>query len=127
MDKEAVVAIKMQDVASVSFRRPVRAGTEHQQMVDLSSLLDSVTLSKSFDRWTCELTGDGEFWVKEIPRRDFLPTRVNLARRGIALESYSCPLCSAAEEDINHILFGCFGEFFRMEVLVFFDPTSDES
>ena len=40
-------------------------------------------------------------------RRDFLPTRVNLARRGIELESYSCPLCSAAEEDINHILFGC--------------------
>ncbi|GJT07206.1 RNA-directed DNA polymerase, eukaryota [Tanacetum coccineum] len=139
MDKEVVVAIKMQDVASVSFRRPVRAGTEHQQMVDLSSLLDSVTLSQSFDRWTCDLTGDGEFrvkeirnsldnlflpshveptrWVKCIPikinvfawkaRRDFLPTRVNLARRGIALESYSCPLCSAAEEDINHILFGC--------------------
>lgn len=40
-------------------------------------------------------------------RRHFLPTRVNLACRGIELESYSCPLCSAAEEDINHILFGC--------------------
>ncbi|GKE12187.1 RNA-directed DNA polymerase, eukaryota, reverse transcriptase zinc-binding domain protein, partial [Tanacetum coccineum] len=138
-DKEMTVAAKMHNEVSVSFRRPVRVGIENQQMLDLSSLLDLVTLSQAHDRWICDLTGDGEFrvkevrnfldnlflpshveptrWVKYIPikinvfawkaRRDFLPTRVNLARRGIALDSYSCPLCSVAEEDINHILFEC--------------------
>nr|GEZ19158.1 RNA-directed DNA polymerase, eukaryota, reverse transcriptase zinc-binding domain protein [Tanacetum cinerariifolium] len=33
---------------------------------DLNSLLESVSLLKSRDRWFCDLTGDGEFRVKEI-------------------------------------------------------------
>nr|GFA31247.1 RNA-directed DNA polymerase, eukaryota [Tanacetum cinerariifolium] len=45
--------------------RPVRAGFEHQQMVDLNSFLESVSLSQSHDRWFCDLTGDEEFRVKE--------------------------------------------------------------
>ncbi|GKC72735.1 phospholipase-like protein, partial [Tanacetum coccineum] len=84
------------------------------------------------DRWTCDLSGDGEFkvkvirnfiddlflpssecetrWVKFIPikvnvffwraRRDRLPTRVNLSRRGVLLDSHLCPLCNAAMEDV---------------------------
>nr|GEV48074.1 RNA-directed DNA polymerase, eukaryota [Tanacetum cinerariifolium] len=88
--------------------------------------------------WICDLSGDGEFrvkevrnfldnlflpsyanatrWVKYIPikinvfvwraRRDFLPTRVNLSRRGILLESSSCPLCLSSKENIHHVLFG---------------------
>nr|GEV04106.1 RNA-directed DNA polymerase, eukaryota [Tanacetum cinerariifolium] len=56
-------------------------------------------------------------WIKYIPikknvfawraRRDYLPTRVNLNRRGVILESYMCPLCHSVKEDINHILFRC--------------------
>ncbi|GJZ96009.1 RNA-directed DNA polymerase, eukaryota [Tanacetum coccineum] len=56
-------------------------------------------------------------WVKFIPikvnvfawraRQDCLPTRVNLVRRGINIESSICPVCSSCEEDINHILFRC--------------------
>nr|GEV50987.1 RNA-directed DNA polymerase, eukaryota [Tanacetum cinerariifolium] len=46
--------------------RPVRAGSEHQQMVDLNSLLESVSLSQSHDRWFCDLTCDGELRVKEV-------------------------------------------------------------
>lgn len=112
---------------------------ESQQLVDLTALLASVSLSSSADRWVCDLSGDGEFrvkdvrnlldnmflpsfpdatrWLKCIPikinvfvwraRRDFLPTRVNLSRRGIIVDSISCPLCSASEEDIHHLLFGC--------------------
>ncbi|GJV01614.1 RNA-directed DNA polymerase, eukaryota [Tanacetum coccineum] len=81
--------------------------------------MNSVVLSSSKDRWTCDLSGDGEFkvkvirnfiddlflpssdvatrWVKFIPikvkvfswraRRDRLPTRVNLSRRGVLLDS----------------------------------------
>nr|GEX46233.1 RNA-directed DNA polymerase, eukaryota [Tanacetum cinerariifolium] len=52
------------------YRRHVRAGSKHQQMVDLNSLLESVSLSQSHDRWFCDLIGDGEFRVKEV--RNFL-------------------------------------------------------
>nr|GEV10126.1 RNA-directed DNA polymerase, eukaryota [Tanacetum cinerariifolium] len=139
LDKEVLVADKMKAVVGHSFRRPVRAGSEHQQMVDLNSLLESVSLSQSHDRWFCDLIGDGEFrvkevrnildnlflpshfestrWVKYIPtqinvfawrvRRDYLPTRANLNRRGIILNSSTCPLCQSYEEDINHVLFRC--------------------
>nr|GFA01391.1 RNA-directed DNA polymerase, eukaryota [Tanacetum cinerariifolium] len=96
--------------------------------------MESVSLSHSCDKWICDLSGDGEFpvkevrnfldnlflpsyadatrWVKYIPikinvfvwraQRDFLPTRVNLSRRGILLESSSCPLCLSSEENIHH-------------------------
>nr|GEZ14197.1 RNA-directed DNA polymerase, eukaryota [Tanacetum cinerariifolium] len=64
-DKEVLVADKMKAVVGHSFRRPVRAGSEHQQMVDLNSLLESVSLSQSHDRWFCDLTCDEEFLVKE--------------------------------------------------------------
>nr|GEZ31151.1 RNA-directed DNA polymerase, eukaryota, reverse transcriptase zinc-binding domain protein [Tanacetum cinerariifolium]GEZ67642.1 RNA-directed DNA polymerase, eukaryota, reverse transcriptase zinc-binding domain protein [Tanacetum cinerariifolium] len=59
LDKEVLVTDKMNVVAGHSFRRPVRAGSEHQQMVDLNSLLESVSLSQSHDRWFCDLTGGG--------------------------------------------------------------------
>ncbi|GJW86733.1 RNA-directed DNA polymerase, eukaryota, partial [Tanacetum coccineum] len=132
LDKEIVVANKMgASSVSASFRRDVRDGAERQQWDDLSSILNSVVLSSSKDRWTCDLSGDGEFkvkvirnfiddlflpssdvetrWVKFIPikvkvfswraRRDRLPTRVNLSRRGVFVDSQMCPLCNAAMED----------------------------
>ncbi|GKC44383.1 RNA-directed DNA polymerase, eukaryota, partial [Tanacetum coccineum] len=56
-------------------------------------------------------------WVKFIPikvnvfawraQQDCLPTRVNLVRRGISIESSIYPVCFSCEEDINHILFRC--------------------
>nr|GEU77357.1 zinc finger, CCHC-type [Tanacetum cinerariifolium] len=66
LDKEVLVADRIKVVAGHSFRRSVQAGSEHQQMVDLNSLLASVSLSQSHDRWFCNLTGDGEFRVKEV-------------------------------------------------------------
>ncbi|GJU82680.1 RNA-directed DNA polymerase, eukaryota [Tanacetum coccineum] len=115
------------------------AGAWHEEWDDLSSILNSVVLSSSKDRWTCDLSGDGEFkvkvirnfiddlflpssdvatrWVKFIPikvnvfswraRRDRLPTRVNLSRRGVLLDSHLCPLCNAAMEDVQHVFFRC--------------------
>ncbi|GKD40196.1 RNA-directed DNA polymerase, eukaryota, partial [Tanacetum coccineum] len=63
-------------------------------------------------------------WVKYIPikinifmwraRRDCLPTRHNLAQRGVLLESTSCPVCSSGVEDVEHILFRC---SFAQEIL----------
>ncbi|GKC88928.1 RNA-directed DNA polymerase, eukaryota, partial [Tanacetum coccineum] len=42
-----------------------------------------------------------------VARRDCLPTRLNLIRRGVALESTSCPICLVGEEDVSHTLFQC--------------------
>ncbi|GKB79137.1 hypothetical protein Tco_0946032 [Tanacetum coccineum] len=65
LDKEIVVANKMgASSVSASFRRDVRDGAERQQWDDLSSIMNSVVLSSSKDRWTCDLSGDGEFKVK---------------------------------------------------------------
>ncbi|GJZ58355.1 putative reverse transcriptase, RNA-dependent DNA polymerase [Tanacetum coccineum] len=37
----------------------------------------------------------------------WLPTRVNLSRRGVLLDSHLCPLCNAAMEDVQHVFFRC--------------------
>ena len=60
---------------------------------------------------------DSTRWVKAVPikinifawraRRDCLPTRLNLIRRGVALETASCPICLAGEEDVSHVFFRC--------------------
>nr|GEX41989.1 putative RNA-directed DNA polymerase, eukaryota, reverse transcriptase zinc-binding domain protein [Tanacetum cinerariifolium] len=114
LDKEIVVANKMgASLVSASFRRDVRDGAERQQWDDLSSIMSSVVLSSSKDRWTYDLSGDGEFKVKVI--RNFiddlflpsLPARVNLSRRGVMLNSHPCPLCNAALEDVQHVFFRC--------------------
>ncbi|GKB57502.1 hypothetical protein Tco_0913688 [Tanacetum coccineum] len=61
-NKEIVVANKMGDSSvSASFRRDVRDGAERQQWDDLSSILNSVVLSSSKDRWLGDFVGDGEF------------------------------------------------------------------
>ncbi|GKA61261.1 RNA-directed DNA polymerase, eukaryota [Tanacetum coccineum] len=102
LDKEIVVANKMGDSSvSASFRRDVRDGAERQQWDDISSILNSVVLSSSKDRWTCDLSGDGEFKVKVI--RNFMMT----FHRGVLLDSHLCPLCNAAMEDVQHVCFRC--------------------
>ncbi|GKD40295.1 RNA-directed DNA polymerase, eukaryota [Tanacetum coccineum] len=60
-------------------------------------------------------------WTKFIPikvnifawraRRDCLPTRYNLSRRGVVLDSIVCPICNSHVENIKHIFFQC--EFAR--------------
>nr|GEX95773.1 RNA-directed DNA polymerase, eukaryota [Tanacetum cinerariifolium] len=66
MDKGISVAIKLNSSLDQSFRRGVHGGIEFQQLMELQSKLDLISLSHS---------------------RDYcLPTRVNLARRGIVLQ-----------------------------------------
>ncbi|GJU04408.1 RNA-directed DNA polymerase, eukaryota [Tanacetum coccineum] len=104
LNKEASVAVKLSAPIDISFRRNARGGIEEHLLADLTSLMDSVTLSNSGDRWVCDLVSDGNFRVKEI---HCLPTRVNLIRRGITIESSLCPVCSVCEEDVCHIFFRC--------------------
>ncbi|GJS03179.1 RNA-directed DNA polymerase, eukaryota [Tanacetum coccineum] len=60
---------------------------------------------------------DSTRWVKGVPikinifawraRRDCLPTRLNLIQKGVTLETTSCPICLAGEEDVSHVFFRC--------------------
>nr|GEV24713.1 RNA-directed DNA polymerase, eukaryota [Tanacetum cinerariifolium] len=64
---EASVATKLVSPSiDESFRRSVRDGAERFQWRDLCEVIDFVTLSSSKDKWMCDLSGDGEFRVKEI-------------------------------------------------------------
>nr|GFC10770.1 RNA-directed DNA polymerase, eukaryota [Tanacetum cinerariifolium] len=137
LDKEILVAEKVATSVDDSLGRPIRGGVEQKQRTDLALLMDFVSLSSFQDRWVCDLSGDGEFRVKEIrnyiddmflpvnpeptrwvkyilikvnvfawrARRDCLPNRVQLIRRGVTLESTHCPLCRSCEEDIHHVFF----------------------
>ncbi|PWA83397.1 RNA-directed DNA polymerase, eukaryota, Reverse transcriptase zinc-binding domain protein [Artemisia annua] len=65
--KDISVADKMVDGSlCASFRRPIRDGVERQQWQEFLQLIDSVILSSSHDRWTCDLNGEGMFCVKDI-------------------------------------------------------------
>ncbi|GJU46307.1 RNA-directed DNA polymerase, eukaryota [Tanacetum coccineum] len=56
-------------------------------------------------------------WIKTIPIKvnifawkvslDRLPTRSNLARRGVLVPSSSCLICNVSNEDLAHLLFRC--------------------
>nr|GEY19596.1 RNA-directed DNA polymerase, eukaryota [Tanacetum cinerariifolium] len=83
LDKEISVADKMHFPLDHSFRRIARDGLERHQMTELQSMLDMMSLSQSRDRWFCDLTGDGEFRVKEVRNSIddiFLPSNVEPTR-----------------------------------------------
>ncbi|GJZ98126.1 hypothetical protein Tco_0670579 [Tanacetum coccineum] len=65
-DKQITVANKLAANVSDSFRRRVRSGIEQQQLSDLVTYLESVSLFDSHDRWVCSISGDGSFSVKDI-------------------------------------------------------------
>ncbi|GJW78103.1 RNA-directed DNA polymerase, eukaryota, partial [Tanacetum coccineum] len=39
--------------------------------------------------------------------QDRLPTRSNLVRRNILIDSLSCPICDGEPEDSSHLFFRC--------------------
>lgn len=50
-------------------------------------------------------------------RKDFLPTYFSLARRGIDVQTISCPLCSSAIENAEHALLHCSKAFMVWELV----------
>nr|GEW18009.1 RNA-directed DNA polymerase, eukaryota, reverse transcriptase zinc-binding domain protein [Tanacetum cinerariifolium] len=56
-------------------------------------------------------------WIKAVPiklnvhawkvKLDGLPTRLNISRRGIDIESFLCPMCGKAVELTSHLFFTC--------------------
>nr|GEW99997.1 RNA-directed DNA polymerase, eukaryota [Tanacetum cinerariifolium] len=123
-DKEISVAVKMLSPVEQSFRRNVRGGLDQQSLVEMNLLLDVVSLSLSWDSWFCDLTGDGEFRVKEVnifawrARRDCLPTRANLVQRGVNLASIICPMVGLGSAALDIV--------FRVAGLVFFGSAPNQ-
>ncbi|GKA44492.1 RNA-directed DNA polymerase, eukaryota, reverse transcriptase zinc-binding domain protein [Tanacetum coccineum] len=93
--------------------RTPRGGIEQVQMEDLKSYLEGTILSSMLDRWRWSFSGDGEFSMSSVRSLiddnsgDYLPTRLNLSRRGIDLESILCASCNSAVESPSHIFFAC--------------------
>ncbi|GKB79710.1 RNA-directed DNA polymerase, eukaryota, reverse transcriptase zinc-binding domain protein [Tanacetum coccineum] len=64
-----------------------------------------------------EVVGPKTRWIKYVPikvnilawriKLDYLPTRLNLSRRGIDLESIFCASCNSVVESSSHIFFAC--------------------
>ncbi|GKC82071.1 RNA-directed DNA polymerase, eukaryota, partial [Tanacetum coccineum] len=113
--------------------------TLYKNLYATMSISSVMAITPNADRWVCDLTGDGNFrvkevrnflddlvlpsstestrWVKWVPiktnifiwkaRRDCLPTRFNLSRKGVMLDSILCPLCDHAVETTQHVLFQC--------------------
>ncbi|GKF22295.1 RNA-directed DNA polymerase, eukaryota, partial [Tanacetum coccineum] len=56
-------------------------------------------------------------WIKVVPLKinihawkvnlDCLPTRINISRRGMDIESILCPMCDNAAESASHLFFTC--------------------
>ena len=56
-------------------------------------------------------------WLKAVPKKvnvhawkvklDSLPTRFNLSRRGLDIQSILCPICGKVAETTSHIFFSC--------------------
>ncbi|GKG55516.1 hypothetical protein Tco_0572156, partial [Tanacetum coccineum] len=66
LDKEALVAVKLNAHVDNSFCRSAQDGLEQHLMAVMSSMLDPMSLSNSCDQWFCDLASDGDFWVKEV-------------------------------------------------------------
>ncbi|GJZ37561.1 RNA-directed DNA polymerase, eukaryota [Tanacetum coccineum] len=100
--KEVTVNEKMcEPYVSFSFRRGIRGGCEQDQYNVLEGVVNSVTLAPMEDRWVWSL--ESSVMV------DALPTRLNLSRRGISIQSLSCPVCDVGVESSNHLFFRCEG------------------
>nr|GEV67919.1 RNA-directed DNA polymerase, eukaryota, reverse transcriptase zinc-binding domain protein [Tanacetum cinerariifolium] len=69
---------------------------------------------KKIDEIRFPIVKDATRWVKCVPikvnilawkiRNDALPTRINISRRGIDIQSISCPICENGVESSEHLL-----------------------
>ncbi|GJU55992.1 RNA-directed DNA polymerase, eukaryota, reverse transcriptase zinc-binding domain protein [Tanacetum coccineum] len=78
---------------SIIFRRPPRRGIESSQFSKLKHLVGSVVLSDHRDSWTWSLDGSKGFFVASRLTLNKLPSRMNLDRKGIDVDSVLCPTC----------------------------------
>ncbi|GJT28707.1 RNA-directed DNA polymerase, eukaryota, partial [Tanacetum coccineum] len=104
--KDITVSSKLADPhLNTSFRRDIRGGCEMEQfqmLVDLVDLLITICLPLE-ERVGYGTEGSSEFFVTV----NALPTRYNLSRRGMDIQSLSCPMCDCGIESTDHVFVGC--------------------
>ncbi|GKC74363.1 RNA-directed DNA polymerase, eukaryota [Tanacetum coccineum] len=138
--KSITVGTKLGDSnVTDSFRRTPRGGAEQQQLDEMVTLVNSISLAPMADGMCWDLESSGEFSVASVrkmiddtwlPRLDSktrwikyvlikinvhawkvmtnsIPTRFNISRRGICIDSIRCVLCDEGVETSNHLFFSC--------------------
>nr|GEW41716.1 kinesin-like protein KIN-13B [Tanacetum cinerariifolium] len=73
LNKDCSLADKLNNSVELSFRRTVRGGIKQHQMFDLVSMLESIVLCSSNDRWVCGLSNDGDFKAPRSKSRNWSP------------------------------------------------------
>nr|GEZ24150.1 RNA-directed DNA polymerase, eukaryota [Tanacetum cinerariifolium] len=95
-----------------SFRRNPKGGVEQAQFERLKNgrrkLIDSAIILKGISKTR---------WIKEVPIKinvnawkvihGYLPTKFNISRRDIEIESILCPMCECSAESSRHLFFSC--------------------
>nr|GEY65999.1 RNA-directed DNA polymerase, eukaryota [Tanacetum cinerariifolium] len=75
------------------------------------------SIRKLIDEFTLSEVSSSTCWIKAVHikvnvlawkiKLDNLPTRLNISRRGMDIDSILCPTCGKAVESIKHIFFTC--------------------
>nr|GEY70060.1 RNA-directed DNA polymerase, eukaryota [Tanacetum cinerariifolium] len=113
--KSASVAVKRgASSLNASLQRQVRDGVESHQWSELNLLLD---IRSVLDDLFLPSSNEATRWAKYVPikvnvfawraRLDRLPTRDNLAKIRVIMDSSLCPICGLFPENAHHLFFGC--------------------
>ncbi|GJV43802.1 salutaridine reductase-like protein [Tanacetum coccineum] len=85
-------------------------------MYSLKAMVEGTSLVNIRDRWIWSLQSSEDFTVASISKLideftlselDNIPTRLNISRRGMDIDSILCPTCGKAVESTRHIFFTC--------------------
>nr|GEV06272.1 retrovirus-related Pol polyprotein from transposon TNT 1-94 [Tanacetum cinerariifolium] len=89
----------------------------HIWSLDSSEVFSVASMRKLLDDHRTSLVSSTTRWVKYVPikvnvfawkvKLNALPTRFNISKRGIDIESILCPLCDSGAESSNHLFFNC--------------------
>nr|GEU76589.1 RNA-directed DNA polymerase, eukaryota, reverse transcriptase zinc-binding domain protein [Tanacetum cinerariifolium] len=116
LETQKKVTVVSLDFLSLSFRRAPRSGAEEDQYIQLVKDMEGVFLVDMKDRLS-PLVSTKTRWIRAVPikinihawkvKLDSLPTRVNISKRGIVIDSILCPRCNMEVESSGHLLFTC--------------------
>nr|GFB36977.1 RNA-directed DNA polymerase, eukaryota, reverse transcriptase zinc-binding domain protein [Tanacetum cinerariifolium] len=105
--KDITVASKVTHHSLVcSLRRRPRGGVEQQQFEELLTLINGVRLVPIGDRWVRYVIIKVNVIAWKV-KSNSLPTRFNISRRGIPLDSIKCGICHTGVETASHLFFSC--------------------
>nr|GFA25609.1 RNA-directed DNA polymerase, eukaryota [Tanacetum cinerariifolium] len=112
------VASKLgQDSLGLSLRRAPRVGAEQSQFNALQMISEVASVRRVIDEKILPSVSSKIRWVNAVPikvnihawkvKLDCLPTRLNISRHGMNIESIICPICDKEVESSSHIFLAC--------------------